>query len=264
MRRLKRSFWAKTAVAVASIAIAIGVIGGISFASNNQPFLGDCIEYGIVCNYLNQTADMETNFAVGKYQGNGHWNGNTISESKANASGEIRIGEVVGESKFRGTPYVVVKESVKDEVKAMLASVSNYAESVVKKADYTTPKDVKDMNNYHVDITGIDEEVVYVDADAMVENITAGKIQNGGIKVTLRANQSLVFNVSLKDTVRIPEYKITVKNGSKTHEEMAESVVWNMPYVTNLNLNSDGMRATIIAAKSFCEFGNYIRRMAGM
>ena len=255
MRRLKRSFWAKAAVAVASIAIAIGVIGGISFASNNQPFLGDCIEYGIVCNYLNQTADMETNFAVGKYQGNGHWNGNTISESKANASGEIRIGEVVGESKFRGTPYVVVKESVKDEVKAMLTSVSNYAESVVKKADQTTPKDVKDMNNYHVDITGIDEEVVYVDADAMVENITAGKIQNGGIKVTLRANQSLVFNVSLKDTVRIPEYKITVKNGSKTHEEMAESVVWNMPYVTNLNLNSDGMRATIIAPKAFVNLG---------
>ena len=255
MKRLKRSFWAKAAVAVASIAIAIGVIGGISFASNNQPFLGDCIEYGIVCNYLNQTADMETNFAVGKYQGNGHWNGNTISESKANASGEIRIGEVVGESKFRGTPYVVVKESVKDEVKAMLTSVSNYAESVVKKADYTTPKDVKDMNNYHVDITGIDEEVVYVDADAMVENITAGKIQNGGIKVTLRANQSLVFNVSLKDTVRIPEYKITVKNGRKTHEEMAESVVWNMPYVTNLNLNSDGMRATIIAPKAFVNLG---------
>lgn len=255
MKRLKRSFWAKAAVAVASIAIAIGVIGGISFASNNQPFLGDCIEYGIVCNYLNQTADMETNFAVGKYQGNGHWNGNTISESKANASGEIRIGEVVGESKFRGTPYVVVKESVKDEVKAMLTSVSNYAESVVKKADYTTQKDVKDMNNYHVDITGIDEEVVYVDADAMVENITAGKIQNGGIKVTLRANQSLVFNVSLKDTVRIPEYKITVKNGSKTHEEMAESVVWNMPYVTNLNLNSDGMRATIIAPKAFVNLG---------
>ena len=53
MKRLKRSFWAKAAVAVASIAIAIGVIGGISFASNNQPFLGDCIEYGIVCNYLN-------------------------------------------------------------------------------------------------------------------------------------------------------------------------------------------------------------------
>ena len=137
----------------------------------------------------------------------------------------------------------------------MLTSVSNYAESVVKKADYTTPKDVKDMNNYHVDITGIDEEVVYVDADAMVENITAGKIQNGGIKVTLRANQSLVFNVSLKDTVRIPEYKITVKNGSKTHEEMAESVVWNMPYVTNLNLNSDGMRATIIAPKAFVNLG---------
>ena len=53
--------------------------------------------------------------------------------AKQMLSGEIRIGEVVGESKFRGTPYVVVKESVKDEVKAMLTSVSNYAESVVMK-----------------------------------------------------------------------------------------------------------------------------------
>ena len=30
----------------------------------------------------------------------------------------------------------------------LFRSVSNYAESVVKKADYTTPKDVKDMNNW--------------------------------------------------------------------------------------------------------------------
>ena len=30
-----------------------------SFASNNSPFLGDCVEYGIVCNYLNQTAGIK-------------------------------------------------------------------------------------------------------------------------------------------------------------------------------------------------------------
>lgn len=240
----------KTAVAVVSIAIAIGVIGGISFASNNQPFLGDCIEYGIVCNYLNQTADMETNFAVGKYQGNGHWNGNTVSEGKANASGEIRIGEAIGETKFRGNPYIVIKESVKAEVQSMLASVSNYSESVVSRADVTSPKD-GDMNNYKVDITGIDKDVVYVDADNIAEKIEKGEIQNGGLKVSMRANQSIVFNVSLRDKVRIPEYKLTVTEGDKTNEEIAESVVWNMPYVANLTLNSDNMRATIIAPKAY-------------
>ena len=250
MKRLKRSFWAKTAVAVASIAIAIGVIGGISFASNNQPFLGDCIEYGIVCNYLNQTADMETNFAVGKYQGNGHWNGNTVSEGKANASGEIRIGEAIGETKFRGNPYVVIKESVKTEVQSMLDSVSNYSESVVGRADVTSPKD-GDMNDYKVDITGIDKDVVYVDADNIAEKIEKGEIQNGGLKVAMRANQTIVFNVSLRDKVRIPEYKLTVTEGDKTNEEIAESVVWNMPHVANLTLNSDNMRATIIAPKAY-------------
>ncbi len=251
MRRLKRSFWAKTAVAVASIAIAIGVIGGISFASNNQPFLGDCIEYGIVCNYLNLTSDMETNFAVGKYQGNGHTNGNTVSGDKANASGEIRIGEVVGKTQFRGNPYVVIKESVKAEVQSMIDSVSKYSESVVSRADMTSPKDGGMDNDYKVDITGIDKDVVYVDADNMVKKIEKGEIQEGGFEVSMRANQSIVFNVSLRDKVRILRYNLTVTEGNKTNEEIAESVVWNMPYVANLTLNTCGARATIIAPKAF-------------
>ena len=78
-----------------------------SFASNNSPFLGDCIEYGIVCNYLNQTADMETNFAVVKYQGNGHTIGNTVSEDKANSTGIIKAGEIIGTIQTRNNPVVL-------------------------------------------------------------------------------------------------------------------------------------------------------------
>ena len=222
-----------------------------SFASNNSPFLGDCIEYGIVCNYLNQTADMETNFAAVKYQGNGHTIGNTVSEDKANATGIIKAGEIIGTIQTRNNPVVLQGEEVKKEVKAMLASVSNYAESVVGKKDVKTSAEVKDCNNYLIDITDVKEDVVYVDADNMIDNLNSGKIQNGGLKITLRDDQSIVLNITEKDKVTIPRYTLTVKDGTKTNEEIAESVIWNMPYVNELAISSDGMHATIIAPKAF-------------
>ncbi|MCI5732098.1 MAG: choice-of-anchor A family protein, partial [Eubacterium sp.] len=186
-----------------------------------------------------------------KYQGNGHTNGNTVSDSKANASGEIQIGEVVGEVKFRGNPLVVIDKEVKKEVKAMLASVSNYAESVVGKKNVKTSAEVKDCNNYLIDITDVKEDVVYVDADNMIDNLNSGKIQNGGLKITLRDDQSIVLNITEKDKVTIPRYTLTVKDGTKTNEEIAESVIWNMPYVNDLAISSDNMRATLIAPKAF-------------
>ncbi len=226
----------------------ICILSATSYASNNQPFLGDCIEYGIVCNYLNQTSDMETNFATGKYQGNGHTNGNS---DKANASGEIRIGEVVGDTKFRGNPLVVIDEDVKKEVKAMLASVSNYAESVVDKKDITAPQEVKDDNHYVLDITEEKDDLVYVDANPMIDNLTAGKIQNGGLKLIVHADQTIVLNTTVKSKITVPRYTVNVEDGKKTHEEMAESVIWNMPYVNNLEISSDNMRATLIVPKAF-------------
>ena len=222
-----------------------------SFASNDSPFLGDCIDYGIVCNYLNQTADMETNFAAVKYQGNGHTIGNTVSEDKANAPGIIKAGEIIGTIQTRNNPVVLQGEEVKKEVKAMLASVSNYAESVVGKKDVKTSADVKDGNNYSIDIADVKKDVVYVDADNMIDNLNSGKIQNGGLKITLRDDQSIVLNITEKDKVTIPRYTLTVKDGTKTNEEIAESVIWNMPYVNDLAISSDNMRATLIAPKAF-------------
>ena len=231
--------------------VGICIFAATSFASNNQPFLGDCMEYGIVCNYLNQTADMETNFAAGKYQSNGHSNGTTVSKDKANASGKIRIGEMIGEPQFRGNPLVEVNEEVKREVKEMLSSVSNYAESVVDKTDVMTLEDVKDENNYIVDITDVNEDLVYVAANNMINNLMNGKIQNGGLKIILRADQSIVLNTTKTNKITIPRYIVTVKNGEKTNEQIAESVIWNMPYVNNLELYSDHMRATLIAPKAY-------------
>ena len=247
MKRVGRSVWVKSAVAIVAIVVAIGIISGISYASNNQPFLGDCIEYGIVCNYINQRADLETNFATGKYQGNGHHSGNTISEDRANASGEIRIGEVVGEPRFRGEPLVVVDEGVKNEVEAMIASVSNYSQSVVNKKDVETSEDVEDPNNYMIDVTDVEDDVVYVAADHMIDNLNSGNIQNGGLKIKIRHDQTIVLNIKEKDKVIIPRYVLIVQGGKKTKEEIAESVIWNMPYVNNLDISSDDMQSTVIA-----------------
>ena len=246
MKNLKTYAW----IALCYL-FGIYIFTATSLASNDSPFLGDCIDYGIVCNYLNQTADMETNFAAVKYQGNGHTIGNTVSEDKANAPGIIKAGEIIGTIQTRNNPVVLQGEEVKKEVKAMLASVSNYAESVVGKKDVKTSAEVKDCNNYLIDITDVKEDVVYVDADNMIDNLNSGKIQNGGLKITLRDAQSIVLNITEKDKVEIPRYTITVKDGTKTNEEIAESVIWNMPYVNDLAISSDNMRATIIAPKAF-------------
>ena len=246
MKHLKAYAW----IALCYL-FGIYIFTATSLASNDSPFLGDCIDYGIVCNYLNQTADMETNFAAVKYQGNGHTIGNTISEDKANAPGIIKFGEIIGTIQIRNNPVILQGEEVKKEVKAMLASVSNYAESVVGKKDVKTSAEVKDCNNYLIDITDVKEDVVYVDADNMIDNLKAGKIQNGGLKIVLRDDQTIVLNITEKDKVEIPRYTLTVKDGKKTNEEIAESVIWNMPYVNDLAISSDGMHATIIAPKAF-------------
>ena len=80
---------------------------------------------------------METNFFAGKYQGNGKHNGNTVP-SKANGYGEIRIGELVGELKLRDYDKnkVTIDKKYIREVKDKLASIGEYAESVVNKSDY--------------------------------------------------------------------------------------------------------------------------------
>lgn len=246
MKHLKAYAWI-----VLCYLFGIYIFTATSLASNNSPFLGDCIDYGIVCNYLNQTADMETNFAAVKYQGNGHTIGNTVSEDKANAPGIIKAGEIIGTIQTRNNPVVLQGEEVKKEVKAMLAYVSNYAESVVGKKDVKTSADVKGENNYSIDIADVKKDVVYVDADNMIDNLMAGKIQNGGLKIALREDQTIVLNITEKDKVEIPRYTLTVKDGTKTNEAIAESVIWNMPYVNHLAISSNNMRATLIAPKAF-------------
>ena len=251
MKRLKRGFKTKLAIAVAAIVVAIGIIEGISYASNDQPFLGDCIEYGIVCNYINQTSDMESNFATLKYQGNGHHTGNTVSTDKANAAGRILAGEIIGDLKLHSDAVVETGEAAKKKVEAMLASVENYSESVVQKADITTSKEVKDQNNYYIDITEKSDSLVYVNADNMIENLMDGKIQNGGLKIKLRKDQTIVLNTTIKEKIMIPRYTVNVIDGKKTNEEIAQTVIWNMPYVNNLEVASDGLRATLIAPKAY-------------
>ncbi len=247
MKKFKRGFKVKVSVAVAAIALAVFIIAGTSYASNNQPFLGDCIEYGIVCNFLNQTCDIESNIAVCKYQGNGHTIGNTISSDKANSAGVIKVGEVVDHLKVRNEPVILEGQKQKEEVKAMIASVQNYSESVVKKSDLETPAKVEDQNNYCLDVASVHDDLVYVSADNLITNINKNHLQNGALRIKIRPKQTVVLNITEKDKVYIPRYTVDVKEGKKSNEEM--------PYVNNLEIGSDNLHATIIAPKAFVNIG---------
>lgn len=254
MRGLKK----KLIAAIASVAVLAGaftIITKSTYASydGNEPFLQGGIEFGILANYINQTSDMETNFFAGKYQGNGKHNGNTVP-SKANGYGEIRIGELVGELKLRDYDKnkVTIDKKYIREVKDKLASIGEYAESVVNKSDYKIP-DIPEntvTNNYYIDISAVDIDVVYVNMDRAMEAVTKGTLSNGAINFTMRKDQTIVLNVTENLELYLPRYIINIKDGSLPKDELAANVIWNMPYLNNLKLESNNMDATVIAPKA--------------
>lgn len=254
MRGLKKKLIA-TIASVAVLAGAFTIITKSTYASydGNEPFLQGGIEFGILANYINQTSDMETNFFAGKYQGNGKHNGNTVP-SKANGYGEIRIGELVGELKLRDYDKnkVTIDKKYIREVKDKLASIGEYAESVVNKSDYKIP-DIPEntvTNNYYIDISAVDKDVVYVNMDRAMEAVTKGTLSNGAINFTMRKDQTIVLNVTENLELYLPRYIINIKDGSLPKDELAANVIWNMPYLNNLKLESNNMDATMIAPKA--------------
>lgn len=254
MRGLKKKLIA-TIASVSVLAGAFTIITKSTYASydGNEPFLQGGIEFGILANYINQTSDMETNFFAGKYQGNGKHNGNTVP-SKANGYGEIRIGELVGELKLRDYDKnkVTIDKKYIREVKDKLASIGEYAESVVNKSDYKIP-DIPEntvTNNYYIDISGVDKDVVYVNMDRAMEAVTKGTLSNGAINFTMRKDQTIVLNVTENLELYLPRYIINIKDGSLPKDELAANVIWNMPYLNNLKLESNNMDATVIAPKA--------------
>lgn len=254
MRGLKKKLIA-TIASVAVLAGAFTIITKSTYASydGNEPFLQGGIEFGILANYINQTSDMETNFFAGKYQGNGKHNGNTVP-SKANGYGEIRIGELVGELKLRDYDKnkVTIDKKYIREVKDKLASIGEYAESVVNKSDYKIP-DIPEntvTNNYYIDISAVDKDVVYVNMDRAMEAVTKGTLSNGAINFTMRKDQTIVLNVTENLELYLPRYIVNIKDGSLPKDELAANVIWNMPYLNNLKLESNNMDATVIAPKA--------------
>lgn len=232
-----------------TLSLVLCTLGGVALASNesNISFLNDYKEFGIIANYVNQTGDMETNMLVGKFQSNGHTNGNTVAENRANSEGMIKIGEIIDKYQFRGNPTVIVDENIKTQVKKVLDNIEEYAQSVVNKNDFELT-DVDDMNSYVIDITGIDKNMIYINANKLIDYIESSFIQNGGLVIKKNKEQTIILNITNKDTVTIPRYQV-ISSGTK--EEIAETIIWNMPQVNHLEINSDNMTATIIAPMAY-------------
>lgn len=229
--------------------ITFSVVGVVSLAANddNRMFLGDYIQFGIVANSINQTSDMETNFIAGKYQGNGHTIGNTISSSMANASGNIRIGEIISDIQVRNHPAILIDDNIIEQVKSFLEKTKEKSKELSKRNDIVT-ENVTDINQYTIDITAIDKNIVSVDMESFILALKSGAIQNGALQIKLRESQTIILNCLEKDAITIPRYTVI---SDKTNENTAQTVIWNLPNVTNLHIASDGMCATIIAPNAY-------------
>lgn len=263
----------KIIIVFISILAVFGVVGGTTSATSdrNEAFLGDYIDYGIIANFVNETSDMETNFIVGKYQNNGHTNGNTVP-GKANAVGKIKIGEYVCDvdsddnagqvaallksiRKDGNTgeyPEVTIDPSVADEVKAALDKIQRYGSTVLSQCDYTTPAEASDMNNYVIDVS--DEKygtVVYVNADNYVKLTKENKLANGALKIKIRKDQTVVFNISESEEVYLGRFNVDVVDGELAKDVLAQSIIFNMPNVNGLTLDVSTKQLTVIAPKAY-------------
>lgn len=235
-------------VFVLVLIVSIGTCTTWIHASNDTVnFLGTYEEYGLIANEINQTADMETNFIAGKYTGNGHTIGNTVSQNMANASGKIRVGEVTDNIQARNNPDIVIDPQIKNEVADLIAAVKKTSSAAFQDVNHALDSP-KDMNQYFLDISKEQKSVIYVVGDSLLD----GRLQNGAITIKKRAGQTLVINLRSK-SVTIPRYQVMITDGSSTHEEVARHIIWNMPDARNLTVASDGIAATIIApsAKTF-------------
>lgn len=216
-----------------------------SFANDGQDiFLGDYIEYGIIANYINQTGDMETNFIAKKYQSNNQTTGNTISEDKANAAGDIKVGKIVDSIQTRFDPKVYEDEKYIDEVAQFLAEAQSTADMLAGRETYKCPA-AADQNNYLIDITSFDESVVYV---TNFENVM-GSLQNGALKIKMRSNQTIVMNID-KTEFTLPRYSIEIVGDTLRKDEIAMNVIWNLYNTSNLSLQCDRLKATIVAPEA--------------
>lgn len=263
----------KIIIVFISILAVFGVVGGTTSATSdrNEAFLGDYIDYGIIANFVNETSDMETNFIVGKYQNNGHTNGNTVP-GKANAVGKIKIGEYVCDvdsddnagqvaallksiRKDGNTgeyPEVTIDPSVADEVKAALDKIQRYGSTVLSQCDYTTPAEASDMNNYVIDVS--DEKygtVVYVNADNYVKLTKENKLANGALNIKIRKDQTVVFNISESEEVYLGRFNVDVVDGELAKDVLAQSIIFNMPNVNGLTLDVSTKQLTVIAPKAY-------------
>ena len=86
--------------------------------------------------------------------------------------------------------------------------------------------------------------------DRAMEAVTKGTLSNGAINFTMRKDQTIVLNVTENLELYLPRYIINIKDGSLPKDELAANVIWNMPYLNNLKLESNNMDATVIAPKA--------------
>lgn len=91
---------------------------------------------------------------------------------------------------------------------------------------------------------------MYVNMDRAMEAVTKGTLSNGAINFTMRKDQTIVLNVTENLELYLPRYIINIKDGSLPKDELAANVIWNMPYLNNLKLESNNMDATVIAPKA--------------
>ncbi len=238
---------------IVSLLTAAGIVSSVFAAStvfassseNMETLLEDAVNFGITAETFVQEADAQTNMAVQEYKGNGHYIGADIIDGYP---GVILVGEVKDEIKLKVDTEVY--EDVDDDVIKDLieTAVKNIKEEVKpKNVEMVLPKHNEsgfDMNNYVIDVREFEDDIVSVEMNGK----TLSMIQNGGIKIFTRDDQTVIIRVDTDDDVILGNYFINGRNSADqpNNDHLASKVMWFFDDAETVTLQA-GVNAAIVA-----------------
>ncbi len=187
--------------------------------------------FGIICKKLNLSHDLNTNFIAVYHRNNNRYKMNTsLTSYGSNASGLYNSNNKI---KYCG---------IEDYVNDWFEKISEESTGLLSK--FPSELLIDEDNNYEIDVSN-KKDFICLNLDTGDESITIKSL-----KLTMRPNQTVVFNLPSNKEVTIKKYGVTlVVNSveSTALSDIADNVIFNMPETQNVQLDSENLYATIIA-----------------
>ena len=271
----------------------INATGTTDVSSFDANLLGEAMNYGVVANSISLGAHMDSNFAAKEwnYNGNitlgqytnqpgsivvGNIKSNTLTVTSTTGKPYVKCAtdqaSKISFDKEQGVIVTDTEQNIDNYIDGLISPIVESAESMLNMTTLTYGVDFAkigskdangntiDANNYALDFTKYNDDVIYLHGAS--ELLEAAK----NMHIIKNDNQKIIFNIdNTSKTVTLNQFQV-ISNGvqydsaagtdeakNTANESIAETIIFNMPNATVLNIAS-GITGTVLAPKASVSF----------